>query len=404
MATWKKIIVSGSDAHLNSATASNSLSVGTNQIITTTQAGTKLTGSFTGSFVGNGTGLTGVTATATFPTTIKTDLSSTDKFFINDDGGNATSGNKQVSYGNLLTDLAGTNLAVESSDSLTLASTITGITSFQATSITGSSLTGSFTGSFSGNASGITTLQATSITGSSITGSFTGSFSGNGTALTLKAGIISGSTLSSNTQGTVTSSINGVNQNVDLGLKTTDSPTFNNMTLSGNANINGGAITTTTTATFSIVDNNATTVSIGTVGATTLNIGNSQSTASFNGQVVVAGDLTVNGTTTTLNTTNLLIEDKFALFASGSDTNTDGGIVVQQAASTGYALGVDASADRWALQNNASPTMTSIVPDAFMATIQEGTANPASNPVYGGVNGNGTLFINTNNGEIWIYS
>jgi len=39
-----------------------------------------------------------------------------------------------------------------------------------------------------------------------------------------------------------------------------------------------------------------------------------------------------------------------------------------------------------------------------MGVIQEGTANPVSNPVYGDVNGNGTVFVNTNNGEIWIYS
>ena len=101
MATWKKIIVSGSQAEL---------------------AG--VTGSFTGSFFGDGTGLTNVTATPIFPTTAITNLASTDKFFINDDAGDATSGNKKITYANLLTDLAGSNLAVEASDSLTLASQI----------------------------------------------------------------------------------------------------------------------------------------------------------------------------------------------------------------------------------------------------------------------------------------
>lgn len=373
MATWKKIIVSESDAHLNSATASNSLSVGTNQVITTTQAGTFLTGSFTGSFKGDGTNLTGVTATPTFPTTIKTDLTSTDKFFINDDAGNSTSGNKQITYANLLTDLAGTNLAVESTDSLTLASSVTGLTNFQATSITGSSITGSFTGSFVGS-------------------------------IVANNGIVSASSLSSPAQGQVALTTNGIAQSaIDLGLETTDSPQFVGLTLSGDIAVNGGDITTSN-STFNIATSNATSINIGTTSATTLGIGNSNSTASFNGQVIVSGDLRVNGTTTTLDTTNLLVEDQFALFASGSDGNTDGGIIVQQGISSGYALGVDASADRWALQNNASPIATSITPDAYMGTIQEGTANPVSNPVYGGANGNGTLFINTNNGEIWIYS
>lgn len=361
MATWKKIIVSGSNAELNQITASNTISMtGGNQIITTSHAGTKLSGSFSGSFFGDGTNLIGVTATPTFPTTTKTDLASTDKFFINDDAGNGTVGNKQITYGNLLTDLAGTNLAVEGSDSLTLASSITGISNFQATSITGSTITGSFTGSFSG-------------------------------AINSNNGVLSGSSLSSPAQGQVRITTNGVAQTaVDLGLEAGDTPTFAGIASNG--------------ATFGIATSTATTINIGTTDATNVSIGKSgTSTVNVNNNLVVTGDLTVNGTTTTVDTTNLLVEDKFALFASGSDTNTDGGIVVQQADSTGYALGVDASADRWALQNNASPTTTTITPDAFVGVIQEGTAAPVSNPVYGGANGNGTLFINTLNGDIWIY-
>lgn len=63
MASWQKIIVSGSSAELNSIGLVTSMSVGANQTIATTQAGTKLSGSFTGSFLGDGSGLTGVTAT-----------------------------------------------------------------------------------------------------------------------------------------------------------------------------------------------------------------------------------------------------------------------------------------------------------------------------------------------------
>jgi hypothetical protein len=103
------------------------------------------TGSFSGSFNGNGAGLTGVTATPSFPTSIITGLSTADKFFVNDDpSGNSTSNNKQITYGNLLVDLAGTNLVTESNDSLALATTITGITSITSTSFTGS-LSGSAT-------------------------------------------------------------------------------------------------------------------------------------------------------------------------------------------------------------------------------------------------------------------
>lgn len=52
MATWKKVIVSGSQAELAAVSASIALLVGANQQITTQQSTTFLTGSFTGSFTG----------------------------------------------------------------------------------------------------------------------------------------------------------------------------------------------------------------------------------------------------------------------------------------------------------------------------------------------------------------
>ena len=61
MPNWKKVIVSGSQAEFAGAT-----------------------GSFTGSFTGNGSGLTNLTATATFPTTLLTPLTSATQIFAND--------------------------------------------------------------------------------------------------------------------------------------------------------------------------------------------------------------------------------------------------------------------------------------------------------------------------------
>ncbi len=66
------------------------------------------------SLSGNGAGLTALTAAPIFPPTPVTNIASANKFFINDGA------NKYVTFGNLLTDLAGTGLAVEGSDSLTL--------------------------------------------------------------------------------------------------------------------------------------------------------------------------------------------------------------------------------------------------------------------------------------------
>jgi hypothetical protein len=384
MASWKKIIVSGSVAELAAVSASVGVLVGTNQQIQPTQAGTRLTGSFTGSFTGDGTNLIGVTATPTFPSTALTDItdSTNTKFFINDDSGNATSGNKQITYANLLTDLAGTNLAVESSDSLTLASTITGLTSVSSTSFSGS-----FSGSFQGDGS--------NLTGSSLQiGRAHGSDGSNGTVnLKTQALTITG------TSNEIETSVSG--QTVTVGLPN-DVTVTGDLTVSGNdIKMSGG----TTALTFSGAGD-VEVIGDLKVSGNDIKASDNTTAITLNGaNVTIAGDLTVNGTTTTVNTDNLIVEDKFALFASGSTSSTDGGILVQQGSTSAYALAVDASADRWALQNNADiATINSVAPDAYMGVIQEGSIDPSSNPVYGGASGFGTIYVDSNTGNIWIYS
>jgi len=405
MATWKKIIVSGSVAELAAVSASVGVLVGTNQQIQPTHANTRLTGSFTGSFTGDGTGLTGVTATATFPSTAKTTLAGSDKFFVNDDAGDATSGNKKITLSNLLTDIAGDGLSAVGGETLNV---------------------------------------------------------------NFPSGTVSGSSFSSPSQGTVRATINGVNTDVDTGLQTGDSPTFVDVTLTGDITVGGNDIKMnggTTALTFSgtgdvevagdlKVTGNDIKMNGGTTALTFSGTGdvevagdlkvtgndikmNGGTTAlTFSGtgdvevagdlkvtgndikssggttaitlngaNVTVAGDLTVNGTTTTLDTTNLLVEDQFALFASGSDGNTDGGIIVQQGSTTGYALGVDASADRWALQNNLAPSgVSSITPDAFMGVIQQWTTgNQPPAPQYGGATAYGTIGVEIDTKEVYIW-
>lgn len=421
MATWKKLIVSGSVAELASVSASVGVLVGTNQQIQPSVTDTRLSGSFSGSFFGDGTGLTNVTATATFPTSNLADLTSTDKFFT------SNGSNSYTTYGQLLTDLAGSGLVVDASDSLSVDS---GSMLAYYTGSTFSTISGDITV----NSAGVATISANSVAlGTDTTGNYVATVSGSGAIVSsattgegstpeitlntssttftsgvvsaLPTGTVSGSSFSSPSQGTVRAVINGVQTDVDTGLQTGDSPQFVDVTLTGDIAVNGGDITTSA-GTFNVATTNATTINVGTTGATAVNIGNGSSTTTVNNKLVVSGDLVVNGNTTTVDTTNITIEDKFALFASGSTDATDGGIIVQQGATTGYALAVDASADRWALQNNADiANITSITKDAYMGVVQDGTANPSADPVYGGAsNGFGTVFVNTNNGEIWIYS
>ncbi len=342
MASWKKVIVSGSSAELSG------VSVSSNQVITNTQAGTRLTGSFTGSFTGDGSGLTGVSAN--FPGTAYSDLLQADKFFVQDSA-NGTS--KYVTYANLLTDLAGTNLNTDN-DSLNLNTVVAGLTSVTATDFNGN-LTGNVTGNVTGVGAGV---------------NFTGTaswaeFVVNGTGGNL--------TVSGSTNGTV----------INLDTET--------LALNGTTN----QITTTAT-------NNTITFSL-------------PNSVIIPQNLTVSNNLTVNGTTTTVNTQNLVVGDRYALLASSSAPgNFDGGIIVANsvagspATQSGYALYMDASdgtaTARWAVSSSVSQFATNITAAEYVVTAKLGSGTPSTDPTYGGSSvGGGNMFI-SNTGEIWIYA
>lgn len=78
---------------------------------------------------------------------------------------------------------------------------------------------------------------------------------------------------------------------------------------------------TTNSTTFALLNTTATTINFGG-DATALNIGNAS------GTVTIAGNLTVNGTTTTVNSTTITVDDKnleLGSTASPSDAGADGG-------------------------------------------------------------------------------
>jgi hypothetical protein len=123
--------------------------------------------------------------------------------------------------------------------------------------------------------------------------------------------------------------------------------------------------------------------------------------------LTVTGDLVVNGNTTTLNTTNIVVEDKFVLLASGSASSTDGGIIVQSSTSgTGYALGWDANTARWSLQAALAQNATAITPDAYVTVTEFGlSGNKPTNPTYGGAtNGLGNIWVSSDTSEIYIWA
>lgn len=460
MATWKKVIVSGSNAELNQ------LNVGTNQQITTAQATTFLTGSFTGSFTGNGAGLTGVTATAIFPTIAVTNITTNDKFFISQ-----SNGQEFITYGNLLTDLAGTNLTVEGSDSLTLASQIavTGITA---------SFTGSLTGALTGTASyatnaltasyanggvvsanltqgaGITaftynggTAQTVAVSGASalsnnavtkwngsafvnssltdngttvtgttsvqltgassiLTGSFTGSFGGAFT------GALTG------TASWATNATTAINANTASYVVTAQTASYVLNAVSSSFATSASYAASTNNITNAIT-NNADNRILTATGAGTIN-GESNltfdgTTLTVTGNTTVTGNLTVAGTASFTNTDNLTIRDKFILINSGSSTLSDSGWITQyNAAGSGSAFYLDAGSandhgpyGRFAVAfdvvgTSQTPTVSEYV---VTAKINQASApTTAVPPTWGtGSNGAGNMWVTTG-GDIYIYS
>jgi hypothetical protein len=442
MATWKKVIVSGSAAELSQ------LNVGANQQITTTQATTFLTGSFTGSFTGNGAGLTGVTATAIFPTTAITNVISTDKFFISQ-----STGQEYITYGNLLTDLAGTNLAVEGTDSLTLASQIavTGVTA----SFTGS-LTGALTGTASyatnalnaSTASFVVTAQTASYVLQAVSASFAtnasqlnsqvGSFYQN--ASNINAGTLGNAFLpaainvtsvSASFTGSLTGALIGTASWAQSASNAISAQTASFVVTAQTASyVNGNIFTSTnpalsasyagsvnnlTNAITNNADNRILTATGGGAINGESNLAFDGTTLTVTGNATVTGNLSVAGTASFTNTDNLNVRDKFILINSGSATLADSGWVTQyNAAGSGSAFYLDAGTGtdhgpygRFAVAFDTVGTITTPTVSEYVVTAK---INQASNPTTAvpptwgtGSNGAGNMWVTTT-GDIFIYS
>jgi hypothetical protein len=118
--------------------------------------------------------------------------------------------------------------------------------------------------------------------------------------------------------------------------------------------------------------------------------------------VVVGGDLTVNGTTTTIATTNTKVEDQFMFLGTGSaGTNKDIGIIAQSGSTdlSGSALYHDTDSERWSVGKNVGQDVQAITPTSFVTTVKTDTVNPSSES---GSYGAGEMHVNTSTGEIWI--
>lgn len=351
MANWKKVIVSGSTANLAALQVDNltsgqvvigggasNLSTtainGTGNIVATTGANNvSMSGSFSGSFFGDGSGLTGVTATISNALTIGEGLG----------GGTSYNGSSPIT--------------ITVSGAVDLTNNV--ITKWDDTS-------GKFApSSLTDNGTAITGTTSIQLTGanSNLSGSFSGSFFGNGAGLT--------------------------------GIATT-------LSISGST---GGGSVDLQTQTLSVVGT-ANEVETSATGQTiTIGLPND---VIISNDLTVQGNFTVNGTTTIVNTTNTAIEDQFILLASGSGVTVDAGIIVQNAANAGEAFYWEnnpGTVGRWAIASNIAPTATTVTAAEYMVTANTAAGAPSSDPTYGGsTTGYGNIYVNSSNGDIYIYS
>ncbi len=318
MANWKKIIVSGSIADLDSALVDNLVQVSNNQIISSSADETKLSGSFSGSFQGDGSLLTGLVtvleisgssqAGETFGTVDLLDerfnivggegidLTFDDNTNILDiSGQDATSTNKGIATFN-------TEDFVVTDGDVTLADSLTGA---------------------------VLTIE--------------------GTANEVEV---------SRSLGTVT-----------VGLPD-DVTITNDLTVEGN--ISGSTLEVFDTA---VIGGNVTVEGTSTFNDDVTIAGTSNLTVS--GNASIAGDLLVSGDVTAIQTTNLEVTDRFILLNSGSTFSgtQKGGIIVDENGGVGAGFIYNATDDRWGFNRAADANeQTGIQSEAYVATVIEGEA------------------------------
>lgn len=203
-------------------------------------------------------------------------------------------------------------------------------------------LTGDVTGTgnvSSGTISIETTIAANSVAlGTDTTGNYVNDITA-GTGVTV-----------THTPGEGSSPTVAIGQAVGTGA----SPSFVGLTLTGDAAVNGGDVTTTA-ATASLFNANATTLNIGGA-ATTVSLGAATGTTTVNNNLVVSGNLTVDGTTTTLNTATLEVEDNIVLLNKGVTgvPSLDAGLEVERGDSTNVSILWSETSDMWTLTNDGT--------------------------------------------------
>lgn len=230
-------------------------------------------------------------------------------------------------------------------------------------------------GATAASIAGLTSLEATSITGS---------FKGDGSEIT---GIASTLNVSGES-GTGAVALKTQTLNVAAGVGINTVASGQTVTISGeDATSSNKGIASFDSSDFSVVG-----------GAVSL-----ANDISITQDLVVGRNLTVVGTASFQNVEDLDVADRFIRMASGSNANGDGGIAIQQTGPTdAEAFGWDSGVSRWGVTGSFDASQNVMVPDAFMASVIEGAANdPTAAPAKYTKKGN--IFVAANE-DIYIYS
>jgi len=436
MATWKKVIVSGSTANLSalqvdgltsgnvvigggSGSVLTTTSInGTGNIVATTGATVNMSGSFSGSFVGSGAGLTGVIASSANALTAGSGLSAAGTYdgnvartFTVDSGSllpffsssifTKVSGDITISTGGVA--------AIGSSkvtSAMIVDATITGTDIASATVANSNLVNSSITIGSTSTALGATSTTLAGLTSVTST-TFVGNLTGTATTASFALNAVSASLAS-----TVTTNANLSGDVTSVGNVTTLATVATAGTTGGSTaipviTINAKGLTTGITTAAVVAP--AGTLSGATLASNVLassltSVGTLSSLTATN--AVITNNLTVQGTASFQNTTNLEVADRFVLFASGSNTTGDGGIVIQQGTqNVGELYGYDSGTNRWAFTSSFTANQSSFTPAAYITTTEFAASNPSAAPLYGGAsNGFGNIHVNSSTGDIFIYA
>ena len=345
-----------------------------------------ITGSFTGSFVGDGSNLTGVAATSFDIDALSAlggaSVAQGDNFILSDAGTE-----KKVTFSNL-EDSIFANLSGDATAAAGGAVTIAN------DAVDNDKLANITRGSIKvGGASNAPTDLDAKTDGQILVGDGTDinsvAVSGdvalaNDGAVTIQANAVEGSMLNSNVAG------NGIDF------------TSNELRVDVSDFMTNGSNNRILTATGTDAQNAEANL---TFDGSTLDVTGALSTSgagSIGGNLTVTGNLVVNGETTTVSSSNLLIQDRFILMNSGSSATGDGGIVVQSgSAGSGSAFVFDDSVDRWGVQidTQLGQDAATSIPEAY-SSLYVTNANTGSATYLK----KGNIRVDDSTEDIFIYS